>query len=343
MLPDDSIPRCILLIALIIAGGFFAGSETAFSYCNKIRMKRRAEEGSKGARRVVFITEHFDKTLTTLLIGTNVCYVSASVAATALAVQVWGSVGSVISTVVLTLLIFLFSETVPKNIARTNSDAFAVAVSLPILGFLFVLTPVTFLFTSLGSLLKKLLIRGIPEPTLTEDEFQAMIDDIEDEGIIEPDEGRLIKSAIDFSDTCASEIMVPLREMVAVSIDEAPESVREKLLSEKFSRIPVYRGAPENIVGVLHSKEFLQGILDGRPLRLRASMAPPYFIKPETKLDMLFEGLGRKRTHMAIIADPDGRALGFVTMENVLEALFGAIYDEDDIEDASSVSKGAAV
>jgi len=336
MLPDDSIPRCIFILVFILLSAFFSGAETAFSYANKIRMKRKAEEGNRGAARVVHIVENFDKTLTTILIGNNVCNVGASVLATSLAVNIWGAVGSLIVTIALTVLIFLFSETVPKNIARANSDAFAIYFSLPIYALLFLLTPLTLMFSSLGKLVKKLLSKDDSGPSLTEDEFQTIIENIEEEGLIEHEESELIKSAVVFSDTSAESIMVPLSEMIAIEINEDKDSVREKLLSEKYSRIPVYLGTPERIVGILQSKDFLLGILHAKPIRLKSAITPPYYIHPDMKLDALFEGLGRRRTHIAIVTDELGRALGFVTMEDVLEELFGEIYDEDDDQPESA-------
>ena len=153
----EDIPRSILILVLILIGGSFAGSETALSYCNKLRMHKRAEEGDSRAKRVVFILDRFDKALTTILIGTNVCYVFASSFAAVLFVKWMGTVGAVVSTVVLTLLIFLFAETIPKNFARANSDAYAQICAGPISLLMILLTPVTALFSGLGWMLKRLL------------------------------------------------------------------------------------------------------------------------------------------------------------------------------------------
>ncbi len=340
-MPEGSIPRCILLLIFILLSGYFSGCETAFSYANRIRLKRKAEEGSARAARAVLILEQFDKALTTLLIGTNLCHVFASVLATSLAVQLWGSIGPLIATVFLTVIIFFFAETLPKNIAKANSDAFAMRVSAPVLVLLYVLTPVTWLFIKLGNIIKRYFLKKEEAPLLTEDEFQTMIDSIEEEGIIEHEEGELIKSAIEFSDISAEDVMIPVSEMVSIDLNENRESIKRKILSEKYSRIPVYSGRKDNIVGILHSKDFLHGTLHNRPLVLKNSITHPYFIKPDMKLDMLFEGLGRSRTHIAIVTGEDGKALGMVTMEDILEVLFGEIYDEDEVPSAGSPLKEA--
>jgi len=330
MLPDDSVPRSILILVFLLLSGFFAAAETAFSSTNKIRMKLKAEEGNKAAARVLYIVENYDKTLSTILIGVNVANTAASVLATSLAVSIWGPVGPLIVSIGLTVIIFLFTETVPKNIAKARSDSVATYFSVPIRALLFLLTPFTWFFSALGNLVKKLLSKGEDSPSLTEEEFQAIIENIEEEGLIEREESELIKSAVVFSDTTVDSIMVPLSDVVAIEINERPEIIREKLLSVKYSRLPVYIGTPDKIVGILHSKDYLLGMLHNKPQKLKAAITPPYYIHPDTKLDALFEGLGRRRTHMAIVTDELGRALGIVTMEDVLEELFGEIYDEDD-------------
>ena len=326
----DDIPRSILILALILLGGCFAGSETALSYCNKVRMRKRAEEGERRAKRVAGILDRFDKALSTILIGTNVCYVFASSFAALLFIRHMGSVGAVVSTVVLTLLIFFFAETIPKNIARVNSDAYALVCSGPLSVLMLLLTPLTALLTALGWVVKRLLPEKADLPSITEDEFSTMIENIGEEGLMEPAETALIKSAIDFKDTTVGEVMTPLKSMVAVSISEEPEKLRELILAEKYSRLPVYAGTPDRIVGVLQTRDCLWRILNHQDIDISSLMNLTYNVSPDTKLNDLFEGLGRRHTHMAMVVDGDGIALGFVTMEDILEELVGEIYDEDD-------------
>ena len=235
----------------------------------------------------------------------------------------------------MTVLIFFFAETIPKNIARANSDAYACACALPLSALMVLLTPVTFVFSVFGNIAKRLLPQAEEQPSLTEDEFSTMIDDIEDEGLIKHDESELIKSAIEFSDTRADEIMTPTSEMLAVSINESPERLRETVLAEKYSRIPVYAGSRERVVGVLHTREVLSCIMDGKTPDVGAMMMLPYFVKPQNTLLEIFEGLGKRRTHIAVVTDENGSALGIVTMEDILEELVGEIYDEDDVASAN--------
>ncbi len=333
----DDIPRSILILLLILLGGGFAGSETALSYCNRLRIRKHAEEGDRRAKRVAYILDRFDKALSTILIGTNVCYVFASSFAAALFIKRLGAAGAVVSTAVLTLLIFFFAETIPKNTARANADAYAVVCAVPVSVLMVVLTPLTTLFSGIGWVVKRILPRIDEQPTITEDEFTSIIDNIQDEGLLEPEETRLIKSAVEFSDKTAGEVMTPLNRMVAVSITETPERLRELILREKYSRLPVYAGSPDRIVGILQTKDYLQLLLKKAPPEIGAVMKLTYDVPPEIRLNELFEGLGRRRTHMAIVINESGNALGFVTMEDILEELVGEIYDEDD----ASERKGA--
>lgn len=250
---DGLIPRCILLAALIVGGGLFSGTETAIAYCNRIRFKLRAEEGERGALRVVKILDRYDNAITTLLIMINVIHIAAASIATVLAVKLWGSSGSVISTVVMTLLVFFFSETLPKSIAKANADTFTGLVSIPLSILMFLLTPLTFFFSQIGDLAKKMLGGGRDGLTMTEDELHTIVENSEEEGGIEPEDSELIQSAIDFSDGIAADIMTPAERMVTINVHDTPDSVRNTILTRKYSRIPVTDG--RNIIGVLQVRK----------------------------------------------------------------------------------------
>ena len=328
---DDAVPRSILVIVLIILGGFFSGAETAYSYCNKIRIKKKADDGDRRAARVEKILDRFDNLLTTLLVGTNVCHVFASASAALLFVKLMGTTGAVVSTVIMTLLIFLFSETIPKSVARANADAYATAVSLPVMALMFLLTPLNLLFRGIGGLIKLMFPKREEVPSITEDEFSTIVENVRDEGLIEPEESELIKSAIEFSDTEVREVMHPLSEMVAVDIKTPEEEVERLILEQKYSRLPVYAGSRDRIIGVLCVKDCLPKYIRGAKVDTGKLMKLPYLISPETKLDQAFEGLGRRRTHLAVVTDENGCAVGFITMEDIMEEIVGEIYDEDDV------------
>lgn len=248
---DDSIPRSIiLLIILILAGGFFAGAETSFSYCNTVRIKLLAEGGNKNAKRVTWIIDRFERTVVTLLIAVNLIHISAASIATVMAVGLLGNIGSVAATVVLTLAVFLFSENIPKNIARANADTFSMIISLPILWFIYLLWPFGTFFMLIGSGAKKIMRIKNDSPTLTEDEFAEIVESVGDDGLIEPEETEIIKSAIEFGDLTVSEIMMPRGKISAIPINVSMSGLKKILLEEKYSRFPVYDGNIDHIVGV---------------------------------------------------------------------------------------------
>ena len=343
---DDSIPRSILLIlALLLTGGFFAGCETAFSFCNEIRMRTLADDGNRRARRLVRILDDFDRTIVTLLIVINILYILIASLATMAAVQLLGNVGSVIATVAATLCVFLFSETIPKNIARANSDSYALFAAYPITFFRILLKPLALFFTWIGSMVKKLLPQKPAEPDVTEDEFEEIVDTVEEDGLLEPVEKEIIKSTIHFGDIMAGDVMTPVERVVGIPIDAAPEALKAILVEEKYSRFPVYSGDIHHIEGILRSSAVLWKLMNASPVDIRDVIARPYVIRPDLPVSKVFEGMSGRHTHMAIVAD-NGRTQGILTMEDILEEIVGEIYDEDDVEAraaASDAKGGAAV
>ncbi len=334
----DDVPRSITLavviLLLIVAGGLFSGTETAYSYCNKIRLRTLAEDGSKRAARALVVSGKFDNALITLLILINVIHVAAASMAAVLAVDLMGAVGSVVSTVVLTLTAVLFSETIATNIAKANADAWSMAAALPMRALMILLTPVELIFLGLTVLLKKFVFKGEKEPTITEDEFQAAVNDIEDDGVLEPQEGRIIRSAVEFSDKHVRDVMTPREEIVGINVKDGDEALKQTLLSHKYSRFPVYYGTIDNVIGSVRSKSLLIRLRRGLPPDLDSCLIKPLRVPPDMPLDQLFESMSRHRSHLAIVADEDGTTLGLVTMEDALEVIVGEIYDEDEKAEA---------
>lgn len=332
---DDILPRSIILIVLIIAGGFFAGAETAFSYVNTVRI-RMLSENNRRAKQVVKIIDNFDMTIVTLLIIINVVHIAASVIATSMFIDITGStaVGPIIATVVITLAIFIFSETIPKNFAKVNSDSYSLAVAAPINLLSVILYPLAWLLTLFGEGIKKLFKLEDKEPSVTEDEFSAMVEDAAEDDVFEPEENEIIQSAIMFGDTKVSEIMTPKSDIVGISVKEDEEEIKRIMLEEKYSRFPVYRGSINNIVGVVRTSVALWKMIDSPDdFDLRETMVKPMFCNPDDDVTEAFERMCKRKTHLAIIRDEDERTLGIVTMEDILEEIVGEIYDEDDLED----------
>ena len=328
---DDAVPRSLLLIFLIIAGGFFSGAETALSFCNRIRMQVLADAGNKRAQRAVWILEQFDRAVVTLLIAINVLHIIAAAVATMMAVEWMGNSGSLVATVVMTLLVFFFSETIPKNIARANSDSFMLWSALPIQFFMIALKPAAAVLTGLGVFVKNRLSRyAAAQPSVTEDEFASMVTGAEEEGVIDHEESDIIKSAIDFGDIVAGEIMTRRENMIAIPVNIDRVTLKKRLIENKYSRFPVYDGTPDKIIGVARSVRCLWRLMGDKPFDLREYITRPYFVRPDMLISDVFEGMSGRRQHMAIVQDEAGHTLGMLTMEDILEEIVGEIYDEDD-------------
>ncbi len=328
---SDSIYRSIALIGLIVVGGLLAGMETAYSSCNKIRMKHNAENGDVKSQRVLKIIDQSDKSISTILILLNIIHIAAASIATVIAVRYLGEIGSLVSTIVLTIIIFTFSEVIPKSIAKDNADAYARTFA-PLLKFLIViLTPVSYVLSAVGRLVRKLMGNAPKEPTMTEEELQSMIETIEEEGVIEADKSELIQSAIDFLDTTAADILTPRVDIMAVDIDWSKEKIDSIVIKEKFSRLPVYENTIDNIIGVLHTRKYLKGILNNTAVDVASVMDEPIFVHQSLLVNTLFEMMSARRVHMVIVTDDYGGTAGLITMEDIMEELVGDIYDEDDI------------
>lgn len=335
----DSIPRSVFLIfILIIAGGLFAAAETAVSNCSRVRLLSWADDDRKGAKRAIKVLDKFDKAIITLLIGTNAVHVVAASVATVMTIGLVKSqeLGSAISTVAMTLLIFVFSETIPKNIAKARSDEALCFFSGPLWVLMIVLTPVDLLFMGLSKVLKLLFRSKGDAPAMTEDDFTTMIETIEDEGVLEADESELIQSAVEFTDRKVSEILMPRVKIVGLDLEDSDEENFNRIVREKYTRLPVYIHDMDHIVGILNTKQYLQQRLknpDGYP-SVKALMAKPYYIKPDMGLHTLVEEMRRRQNHLAIVKDEWGGTEGLVTLEDLLEELVGDIWDEDEKEEA---------
>ncbi len=323
--------RLIVILILVIAGGIFSGAETALSYCNRTRLKTLAADGNRAAARVTAVTEKYDKAIVTLLIVINIIHVTCASVSTVLCVSLFGeATGSAVSTVALTLIMFLFSETIPKNIAKANSDSFAMGISWLVLSLSFVLTPVCALFTFMSNILKKLLSRGEKAPSMTEDEFSDIIESVEEDGVLEPEESKIIRSAIGFGDLRARDVMTAREDIVAVEHSIPKDELRTLLLGTKYSRLPVYNADMDKITGVLQSIDYIEATLRGGDApSIDEFSLPPYRVPPDIKLNPLLEGMTRRHMHLAIVTGIGGVTLGVVTMEDILRELVGESADDD--------------
>ncbi len=328
---DPWINAAIILL-LVMFSAFFSSTETAYSAASKIRLKSYADNGNKKAKKAYKISENYDKALSTILVGNNIVNIAASSLATLFFVSFFGEAnGTILSTVVLTVIILIFGEVLPKNIAMENSEKMAMSSSSILYALMVIFTPVTFLLLKLNAVVKNIAGRGKKkEPTVTEDELKYIVESIEDEGVLEEQESELVQSALEFDEKTAYDILTPRVDMTAIDVEDDPEKIKDIILTERYSRIPVYKDNIDNIIGVLHTRDYLEMLLKTDAPDMYSLIQPAYFIYRSKKLSSILADFKYKRLHLAVVTDDYGGTLGIVTMEDLLEQLVGDIWDEDE-------------
>lgn len=329
----------IFIIAiLLILSAICSATETAFSSVNHIRLKNYAAEGNKSARRALDITENFDKALTCILIGNNVVNIASSALATVIFTEKFGSGSVGLATAVMTVLVLIFGEIIPKSLAKENSESFSLFMALPLKIAMTVLSPLIWIFTMIKKGVSKLLGSKESEPSVTEEELKYIIDEIEDEGVLEEQESELVRSALEFDETAVSQILVPRVNIVGVEVGENPETIREIFLETKFSRIPVFEKTIDKIVGILLQSDFYEFYIKGEEGKsISDIMTAPIYISETQLISQALRQMQRKKVHMAVVVDQYGGTEGICTLEDIIEELVGEIYDESDEEDTSFV------
>ncbi|MDR1253524.1 MAG: hemolysin family protein [Oscillospiraceae bacterium] len=327
---NSNLIEYILLVIFILFSAFFSASEAAFLTVNKIRLKNYEKEGNLKARLAVSITENFDEALSAILIGNNVVNIAASSVATVLMTRLFNSSGVIISTIVMTILILTFGEVLPKTIAKENSEKFVLKVAKPLKLFILITYPIVYLFIKLKNLVVKLSNSDNSKPSVTEQELKYIIESIEEEGVLEKQESEMVQSALEFDEKSAADILTPRVDMIAINIDDDIEKNKEIILSERYSRIPVYKDNVDNIIGILHTRDYLETLIENREIDLLKIIQPCYFIYGGKELSSLLNDFKRKKLHVAIVVDDYGGTLGMVTMEDLLEQIVGDIWDEDE-------------
>ena len=309
--PWSTIAICVVLLLL---SAFFSSTETAFSSVSKIRLKNLADNGNKKAKTALYVAERYSKALTTILVGNNIVNIANSALATVFFVNIFGEAqGTVISTVVITIVVLIFGEVLPKNIAIGNAEKICMTFA-PVLKFLMVLlTPLSIILMGINKL------------------YKYIIESIEEEGVLEQQESELVQSALEFDEKTAEEILTPRVDMVAIDIDDPVEEITELVLKERYSRIPVYRDNIDKIIGVLHTRDYLEALINNNEKpNIEAMLQPAHFIYKTKKLSALLADFKYNKIHLAVVTDDYGGILGIVTMEDLLEQIVGEIWDEDE-------------
>ena len=328
----------ILIVILLLFSAFFSGTEIAYTSLNKLKLKKDSENPTKMQKMVLFIYNHYDRALSTILIGNNLVNIAATSIATVLAVKLAASMNgkltddaaSSIVTVVMTCMILIVGEITPKMIARRCNEAFAKLAAYPMLILMIAFFPAVIITTGIVNCFSKLWQRDTQEVTITEEEFENILDTAEDEGIIDESETELLQSALEFTDLDAGDILTPRVDVVGFELNDSVETILSVINETQFSRYPVYDRTVDHVVGILYVKHLLKELVAHNEINLSELLLPPAFIPKSMKLHAIMDEFRRCQTHMAIVADEYGGITGIVTMEDVLEQLVGEIWDEND-------------
>ena len=333
---DENTIMGIVIFICILFSAFFSGTETAFSTVNQVRLKSYADSGSKKAKKAktaLYICDNYDKTITAILIGNNIVNLGGSSLATVLCINIWGDVGAAIATGATTFLVLTFGEIIPKCIGKESSETIALHTAGILKAFIFIFYPIVLFFIGLKSLVIKMLRIKNDAPSVTEDELKYIINSIEEEGVLEQQEKELVQSALDFDEKTALEILTPRVDMTAVDIDSDFETMKKTILEERYSRIPVYQGNYDNIIGIIHSRDFLEELAKGVKPNMKKLIQPAQFVYKNQRLSDILTEFRKNKHHMAVVIDEYGGTLGIITMEDLLEEIVGEIWDEDEEEE----------
>lgn len=323
----------IAIIFLIAASAFFSSSETALMSANQIRIRQDAQQGDKSSILVLRLLEKPQELISSILIGNNIVNIASSSLATVLFTMLYGSKGPLIATVVMTVVVLICGEVIPKSLAQMQAEGVSKKISRPIAFVSKVLSPFVFLLSALTNFVSKVIFRNVEEsPTITEEELKTMIEVGAEEGILQKTEREYIDNVFDFSSATASDMMRPRTSVVALDIESQEEEVLDLLKENRYSRIPVYQDSIDNIVGILYMKDVVQILAKKEPILIEEIMRDAYFIGESAVADRIFHEMKARNLSIAVVVDEYAGTSGIITMEDILEELVGNIDDEYDLE-----------
>lgn len=322
---NQNLGRIILIIVAMIFSALFSSCETAFSSVNKIRLKNYAAQGDKRAEKALKIANSFEDALTTVLVGNNIVNITMASVSTVLFTTLFGSGAVGISTAVTTVLVLIFGEILPKSYAKENAERLSLFFAGPLSFLIILFKPIIFIFNKLASILKN----GKVEPSVTEDELKYIIEEIEEQGVLEEQEGDLVRSALDFDEITVNEILIPRVKVIGVEKNASIDEIKSLFIDEMYSRLPVYDKSLDNIIGMITNKRFFKMLAQGGNDITEIIQDVAHF----SDLKLISEALRdmqRSKTHLAVVLDQYGGTKGIVTLEDIIEELVGEIYDEND-------------
>lgn len=329
----------VLAIVLIGCSAYFSASEVAFTTVNQIRLRNLADNKVRGARKTIYITEHYNKALSTILIGNNL----VNIGTTTICAYIFGviikspTLANILNTVIMTIIILIFGEIMPKTLAKVDPQKFALKTSGIMYTLMKVFTPISCVFQGMQNLVtKKTKNTGVEEPTVTEGELESIIDTMEEEGVIDHDNANIMQGVLELPTHTAYDIMTPRVDVSAINYTDSVKNIQDVFMKTMYSRLPVYDETIDKIIGVLNQKDFFKALLSGEKFYVKKIMTEPLFINENMKVDDVIKTMQSAKKHMAIVLDEYGGTSGIVCMEDAIEEMVGEIYDEHD-EDAKEL------
>ena len=339
---DPSRLPWIIAVLLLFAAAFFAVTETAFASCSRTRIRIADDHGNARAKEALYVMDNFDRAISTLLICTNIVHIAAASVVTLAVTRLWGLSAVSISTVITTIVVFFAGEMLPKSLGKKYSEPIALAVAPLLCFFMKLFYPLSKLLTAIGQAAAKL-SPGEEQVSVTEEEIYDIIEDMTEEGNLDEQQSELISSALQFGDVTVENVLTPRVDLVALSIDSSHAQILDTIKACTHSRLPVYEGSIDNIIGVLQIRKYIKAYLRlGTALDIRPMLDEVFFIHQSTNIDELLPLMSRRKLNMAVVTDNYGGTLGIVTVEDILEELVGEIWDEDDVieEPVVEISEG---
>ncbi len=331
-----------VIIFLLACSAFFSGAEMSFSSINILRMKTYAEEKRRGALKGLYICEHYEKALITILVGNNLVNIaSTTLCAYMLSTIIYNAtLANLVNTIGMTLIVLICGEITPKCIAKQNPEKTALRYANLLFFLMKVMTPLTFLFQKLQNCLLKKAKSGQKLPTVTETELESIIDTMQEEGVIDKQNAELFQGVFDLGEKTAYDVMTPRVDVIAVDESDDLDKIRDVFIDTQYSRMPVYSEDVDHIVGILSQKDFFTALLRKDKVDVQKIMVKPMFLNENMKLDDVIRKMQKEKKHMAVIADEHGGTSGIITLEDAIEEMFGEIYDEhDEVEEKEDIVK----
>ena len=343
---DDGSRLPIIISVLLLFGAFyFAVAETAFAACSRNRIKAAVERNESGAKQALYILDHFERAISTLLIGTNLCHIFLSSLVTMVVTRRWGLSVVTVSTILTTLVVFFAAEMLPKSIAKKFPERLAKACSGSLRFFMTLFYPLSAALSWLGEKAAKMK-KSEPELSVTEEELYDIIEDMTEEGSLDEEQGELISSALQFGDLTVESVLTPRMDVAALNVEADGEEILASIKAQNHSRLPVYEGSIDRIIGILQIRKYIKEYLrQGKAPELRTILDEAFFVHQSTELAELLPMMSKQRINMAVVTDNFGGTLGIVTVEDIVEEIFGEIWDEDDVveEPVTDLSENACI